>query len=390
MPPSRVDSRVAIAAALSSVLGLSAPSAAAAASEQLAAAHRDAVAAASAAQRDERRINKLERDVQLLGQEIAGRQRGLDESRPQQRHLLDGLVLLARNLHDPFVGSDLPALDRLRGKLLIRSVAEGLRSEAAALMSEIAEVARNRSELSARLAELKKTVRTLADDRERVAQTVARRQELLAQVKTGEAADSERLTRQAREAKDVDQLIKSADAAMQRYDKGLLDRARAAVPKAKGADAAVEDADPTRPDGLHAFDPPQSRLTVPATGAVTPLAGTAGPGLTISAPPRATVVAPYDGRVVYTGPFRDNGAVLIIRHGDLYHSVMAGLGQAEVEPGEWVFAGEPVGAMPDAGGPLQFELRRDSRAVDVQPWLAHDEESGAAPEQENGGRKVNR
>jgi murein DD-endopeptidase MepM/ murein hydrolase activator NlpD len=36
--------------------------------------------------------------------------------------------------------------------------------------------------------------------------------------------------------------------------------------------------------------------------------------------------------------------------------------------GDWVLAGEPVGAM--GAAPLYFELRRDGRPVDPQPWLA--------------------
>ena len=75
-------------------------------------------------------------------------------------------------------------------------------------------------------------------------------------------------------------------------------------------------------------------------------AGAAKPGLALSAPAGADVVAPFDGRVVYAGGFRDLGLVLIIRHGGGYHSVLAGLGRVDVETGQWVLAGEPVGACP--------------------------------------------
>ena len=65
---------------------------------------------------------------------------------------------------------------------------------------------------------------------------------------------------------------------------------------------------------------------------------------------------------------------MIIRHGGLYHSLLAGFGRVDVKADQWVLAGEPVGAMPDAvdnasGGTLYVELRRDGRPVDPQPWL---------------------
>jgi len=74
-------------------------------------------------------------------------------------------------------------------------------------------------------------------------------------------------------------------------------------------------------------------------------------------------------------PHRADGLILIIGHGDGYHSLLAGLGRAEVSVGQWVLAGEPVGVMPDAAEPgsdgvFYFELRRDGRPVDPQPWLA--------------------
>ena len=121
-------------------------------------------------------------------------------------------------------------------------------------------------------------------------------------------------------------------------------------------------------------------------------------GVSFQTVPGAAIVAPFDGKVVYAGPFRDLGRVLIIRHDRRYYSVLARLGRANAKLGDWVLAGEPVGAMPDIPSPrsgagareaqesdpgrsLYYELRRDSRPVDPQPWLAsvedrHDERSG--------------
>jgi septal ring factor EnvC (AmiA/AmiB activator) len=91
-------------------------------------------------------------------------------------------------------------------------------------------------------------------------------------------------------------------------------------------------------------------------------------------------VAPFDGQVIYAGPFPPYVLVLIIRHTDGYHSLLAGLGRADSAVGQWVLAGEPVGVMPDAAGPdsageVYFELRRDGHPVDPQPWLAKRDES---------------
>jgi septal ring factor EnvC (AmiA/AmiB activator) len=87
-----------------------------------------------------------------------------------------------------------------------------------------------------------------------------------------------------------------------------------------------------------------------------------------------------DGQIVYVGPFQPYVLVLILRHADGYHSLLAGLGRADGAVGQWVLAGEPVGAMPDAaetgsGGEIYVELRHNGGPVDPQPWLAQRQDS---------------
>src|SRR5439155_19032465 len=124
------------------------------------------------------------------------------------------------------------------------------------------------------------------------------------------------------------------------------------APKGK-ASATPENSDPTRPADLRSFEPPESALMSPVAAVILRRFGEAGTppaeseGLWLAGLPGGEVVAPFDGRVVYAGPFANLGLVLIIRHGDAYHAVLAALGRVDVAVGQWVLAGEPVGAMPD-------------------------------------------
>ena len=73
--------------------------------------------------------------------------------------------------------------------------------------------------------------------------------------------------------------------------------------------------------------------------------GTKSEGILFETLPGAQVVAPHDGQVVFRGPFRSYGELLIIEHRDGYHTLLAGLGRTDVVVGQWVLAGEPVGVM---------------------------------------------
>ena len=96
-------------------------------------------------------------------------------------------------------------------------------------------------------------------------------------------------------------------------------------------------------------------------------------GIQIESGPGAQVVAPYNGRIVFAGPFRGYGRLLIIEHGKGYHSLLAGMARINGSVGQWLLSGEPVAVMgePLTGRPtLYMELRVNGRPVNPNPWLA--------------------
>jgi septal ring factor EnvC (AmiA/AmiB activator) len=384
------------------------------------AARRECIAAARDTQQREQAVLTLDREIGLLGHDADARQRGLDESRAEQQRVLGTLAHVARHpAPDRTVLADTP-LDRRRGEMLIEAAEPALRAQGHALAGEIRRIAVLRQRVAAKQVEVEAARRALATERERLTGLTARRRELTRQLLPEDPGAAARIARLARDAKGLGDLAKNADAATDRRDKELLARARPAVsPGAprKANTPAPETVDPTRPSQLRALtdpaganpaganpagDAPQAPLVMPVAGTIGRHFGEMGPpgaaieGLSLTALARAAVVAPFDGRVVYAGPFRDFGLVLIIRHTDGYHSALAGLDRVDAAIDQWVLAGEPVGAMPGAplpsppapagasgasgsGGTLYVELRRDGRPVDPQPWLATRDEGRDEP-----------
>jgi murein hydrolase activator len=96
-------------------------------------------------------------------------------------------------------------------------------------------------------------------------------------------------------------------------------------------------------------------------------------GLSIRTRSDAAVTAPAAGRVVFAGPFRAYGQMLIISHGAGYHTLIAGLTRLDAQNQQMVQPGEPLGVMgseSDAAMTLYFELRRGGEAVNPSSWLA--------------------
>ena len=104
-------------------------------------------------------------------------------------------------------------------------------------------------------------------------------------------------------------------------------------------------------------------------------------GLVLETRHGAQVTSACDGWIVFAGEFRTFGQLLIINAGDGYHILLAGLSQIDVQLGQFVLTGEPVGQMSAApkaqksntqgNAPvLYIEFRKDSKPIDPEPWLA--------------------
>ena len=110
--------------------------------------------------------------------------------------------------------------------------------------------------------------------------------------------------------------------------------------------------------------------------------GGAEKGISIATRAGAQVTAPGDGWVVYAGPFRSYGQLLILNAGGGYHVLLAGMDRISVDLGQFVLTGEPVAVMGNgshiaailATGSSQpvlyIEFRKDGTPVDPGPWWA--------------------
>ena len=94
-------------------------------------------------------------------------------------------------------------------------------------------------------------------------------------------------------------------------------------------------------------------------------------GMVLRARAGGSVVAPSAGEVVFTGPFRDYGRMVLIKHKDKHISLLAGMGSISVALNQQVARGEPLGTMGNTSPiELYVELRADSKPVDPAAWYA--------------------
>lgn len=96
-------------------------------------------------------------------------------------------------------------------------------------------------------------------------------------------------------------------------------------------------------------------------------------GMTVEGFARGKIKALHDGRVIYSGTFREYGHLVILEHQSGAHSLYAGFGRAIVDVGDYVNAGDLMGFLPAEEEPnLYFEVRINNKAQEPKKWLEKD------------------
>jgi len=113
---------------------------------------------------------------------------------------------------------------------------------------------------------------------------------------------------------------------------------------------------------------PVTGKLVTGFGEVSSDAGVTSRGLTWAVSGGADIAAPAAGKVVFAGPFRDYGTIVVIDHGGGWTTLLVGLGRLSVTTGGRVGQGALVGAaLPGDDRRVTAELRRKGRPVDPVP-----------------------
>lgn len=326
---------------------------------------RGLVAAARTIQEREAEIAGLEARLQEVETLAAGKRARLRERHGQFSRVLVALERLARYPPEALIAHPLSPAETVRGAILLRAAVPQIERRAGRLRDELDDLSRTRKVIAARRADLAAATTALAGERTHLDGLLAQKLALKRQTDAERRKVAERMRALAREAKDLRDLL------------ARLESERRA--REKQAAAAARPANPSAPVPGLSMSRARGKLPFPAVGRVVGLygqttdTGLTRRGITIETAPGAQVVAPYEGKVVFAGLFRGYGQLLIIEHGEGYHSLLAGLVRIDSVIGQSVLAGEPVGVMgrQDDGKPtLYVELRRDGQPINPLPWLA--------------------
>src|SRR5438445_6406860 len=336
----------------------------------------------------EERIAQTQERLEPLDDREQALRASLEQRRGVIAEVLAELQRIGRQAPPGLVIKAEDALQAVRSAMMLGAVLPEMRQQAEVLAADLAELVRLRQQIAAERDRLARDLFVLADERQRLSVFIDERQKRLAEAEQALADERQRAAQLARQAENLNQLIA-------KLEHGLDTAARAARAAARARKDAKASSgrpdlaalkDPGRLSPAVAFVSAKGTLPLPVNGARIKEFGAADglggteKGVSIAARPGGQITAPCDGWVVYAGPFRNYGQLLILNAGGGYHVLLAGMERISVDLGQFVLTGEPVAVMGDgaqsavakAGGVSQpvlyVEFGKDGVPVDPGPW----------------------
>ena len=368
---------------------------------------KDLVQIANEVQAHESRMTSLERqlDALLSQEEILNAE--LQIKAAALTDTLAALQTMQRNPPPAILVHPDDAGKAARGAILLGEVAPLIKSQADELSQQLAQLDQLRQDILEQRKELDLAGAALRKKQDKLNKLLSEREEKYASLRDKAKGEESRVSKLAGEARDVEELIAALTAfALKSLPKPKPEQVVPDAPRpqtrpemsgiAKATPLTGNElialAIPSRTGGDSPFSMSRGKIRLPANGILVAeygqktRIGETSKGVSIATRPNAQIVAPFDGKIVFAGPYLGYGELLIIEVGEGYHLVIAGMSRINGIVGQRLLAGEPIGAMGNQAATkatkedrkgrtsdwpkLYFEFRKDGKPFDPMPWLA--------------------
>jgi septal ring factor EnvC (AmiA/AmiB activator) len=338
----------------------------------------------------EANIDATRTRLKPLDDQACAIRKSLDERRVAIVEIIAALQRIGRQPPPALLVRPEDALQAVRTAITLGAVLPDMRSETDALAGDLGDLLTLRKEISGENDRLAHDLDLLGREQLRMNVLIDERQRKQSATEEALEAERARAAELARTADGLKDLIAKLESNLDPATRAARAEARSIEEDATRPDLAALK-DPGRLAPAVTFAATRGHLRLPVNGAkIREFGGSDGAGGTqrgqsIAARPGAQVTSPCDGWVVYAGPFRSYGQLLILNAGGGYHVLLAGMERISVDLGQFVLTGEPVAVM--GGGSqvsaaaatkskqpvLYVEFRKDGTPIDPSPWWATNE-----------------
>ena len=330
----------------------------------------------------EKQAYKIENELRDIESAQSKLQNDLSSDRNALVTLLGSLQSIQATPPPQIMGSHTSPLDSLRTHHLMSFISQDLKYKADALSAQLSEIQNLEKQTLTQQEKLASTETALNKKRRKIKTLVEKKSTLKKSISEQTRQEQARAKKLASEAEDLRELITRFESAAKgiapRIKPGKTDALKrppqAVRPRLKpdqNRSQSPSRPSANRPSFSSDFAKARGTLRPPVTGREVKTYSSAHKGLRYKTTARAQVIAPYGGRVEFSGPFKNYENVVILNVGDSYFILLTGLGDIYVDTGDKLKIGEPLGRMPNTAkkSELYLELRKNGQPVNPKPWL---------------------
>ena len=353
---------------------------------------KDMIASAKQIQNSEEKISRMENELEVLRADLKKAEENFVVEDDNLIKMLSALQNLALKPTEALFVQPLTPVEIIRSAMLLREAVPYLQENAARIREDLENIEKQKNLVEKQVSRIIRQKQILEKEHEQMKALVQRKSKIRNAVEIKSVKAKKKVEQLASQANDLRDLLNKLEKQRQeKRRKQEEERRRLAELKAAEARRAAEetkkleekqraDLIKLKPEVINEmgkdFVKAKGHLLRPARGPVVTAygeqmsKGVTSKGIIIKTRSQAQVISPYDGTVIFAGPFRGYGNLIIIEHGQGYLSLLAGLEEIDCELGQMLLAGEPVGQMPEEGeAKLYVELRKDNHPVNPLTWI---------------------
>ena len=338
----------------------------------------------------EAKIGESENRLRPLDAREAQLRQSLDSRRAEIAEVLAALQRAGRRAPPALMVRPEDALKSLRTAMLLGSVVPDMRTRADRLVGDLTDLVTVRKSITQERDALALDRDKLAGERAQLAAYIDERQKKQGVFERDLESERQRALTLSRQVDTLQGLITKMEQDLKTAAKAAATANLQSAPSGVKPNAGAFN-DPGRLAPAIAFGSTKGLLPFPVNGLKIREfgrpdgAGGVEKGISLATRTGAQVTTPCDGWVVYAGPFRSYGQLLIINAGGGYHVLIAGMERISVNIGQFVLTGEPVATMGSTSQVaailattvsqpvLYIEFRKDGTPIDSGPWWAANE-----------------
>lgn len=358
---------------------------------ELTSVSREMIKAAKLIQNNEEKLSRMETQLEKLKADLKTAEEGFTEEDDNLIKMLSALQNLALKPTEALFVQPLTPVEIIRSAMLLRETVPYLEQNADRIRKKLDDIESQRQRIEKQFKRIVAQKKVLEKEHEKMKKLVQRKSRLRNDVEIKSVKAKKNVDKLAGQAQDLRDLLNKLE--QQRQEKlrrQEAERKRLAQLEAErrqklAAEKKLEESKKAdlikyKPDIINeigeSFVKAKGKLPMPARGPIITaygekkVKGVSSKGIIIKTRNQAQVISPFDGSVIFAGPFRGYGNLIIIEHGKGYLTLLAGLETIDCELGQMLLAGEPVGQMPDSrDAKLYVELRKDNLPINPMAWI---------------------